>query len=198
MALLEAREHAIASGDMRRQIEAWNEVGGAMLFGRTPLDEVLAFLDEELAWARSGSPGGRGRRASRRPYVYARLGRFEQARDRLERSKAICRDLGIAYGLAEAHRPARDGELAGDAGRRAGAPRGDRRRTEMGASRYIALYRTRSPASSWIWAGRRRPPPSWSRHANVYGDAPKWKSGARAGARAPRQGDVGGSPRPRP
>src|SRR5207247_897699 len=51
-ALLEARKHAIASGDIRRQIEAWNEVGGSMLFGRTPVTEVLEFLDDELAWGR--------------------------------------------------------------------------------------------------------------------------------------------------
>ena len=53
VAVRRAREHAIASGDLRRQIDAWNEVGGAMLFGRTPLGEVLSFLEDELAWARS-------------------------------------------------------------------------------------------------------------------------------------------------
>ena len=50
------------------------------------------------------------------PYLYARLGRFDEARDRLERSKAICRELGIAYGLAEAHMAGAEMEmLAGDA-----------------------------------------------------------------------------------
>jgi class 3 adenylate cyclase/tetratricopeptide (TPR) repeat protein len=51
-ALLEARNYAVESGDIRRQIEAWNEVGGSMLFGRTPVTEVLEFLDDELAWGR--------------------------------------------------------------------------------------------------------------------------------------------------
>ena len=37
------------------------------------------------------------------PYVDARVGDFDLGREKLERSKAICRELGIAYGLAEAH-----------------------------------------------------------------------------------------------
>ena len=66
-ALLRAREHAVASGDTRREIEAWNEVGGAMLFGRTPVAEVLAFLDEELEWANErGTRGRRGGCTARR------------------------------------------------------------------------------------------------------------------------------------
>jgi predicted ATPase len=104
LAVQQARRYAVASGDTRRQIEAWNEVGGAMLFGRTPVDEVLAFLDEELAWAdERGLAVVEADALLGGPYLYARLGRFDEARDHLERSKAICRELGIAYGLAEAH-----------------------------------------------------------------------------------------------
>ena len=64
-ALVRAREHAIAAGGIRRQIEA-----DALLMG---------------------------------PYVDARLGDFDLGREKLEPSKEICRELGIAYGLAEAH-----------------------------------------------------------------------------------------------
>ncbi len=136
----------IASGDTRRQIEAWNEVGGAMLFGRTPVDEVLAFLDEELAWARErGLAAVEADALLGGPYLYARLGRFDEARDRLERSKAICRELGIAYGLAEAHMAGAEMEmLAGDAEAAERELRDAIRvATDMGASRYVALYRTR-------------------------------------------------------
>jgi|GEM_PF-2572616 len=87
-----------------------------MIFGRTPVTEALAFVDEELAWARErGLPALEADALLGGPYVYARLGRFDEARDRLERSKAICRELGIAYGLAEAHMAGAELEmLAGD------------------------------------------------------------------------------------
>ena len=199
VALRRGREHAISSGDLRRQIEAWNEVGGAMIFGRTPLGEVLAFVDEELAWARErGLPAVEADALLGGPYVYARLGRFDEARERLERSKAICRELGIAYGLAEAHMAGSEMEmLAGDA---AAAERELRdaisAASEMGASRYIALYRTRL-AHVLVALGRDTGRPRRARgvtrglrrRAEVEG-------GARAGARAPRP-DGGGS-RPRP
>jgi tetratricopeptide (TPR) repeat protein len=145
-ALLRARDHAIASGDVRRQIDAWNEVGGSMLFGRTPVGEVLAFLDEELAWAREHAlPAVEADALLGGPYLYSRLGRFDEARDRLERSKTICRELGSAYGLVEAHGAGAELEkLAGDL---ATAERELRKAiriaAEMGASRYVALYRTR-------------------------------------------------------
>ena len=145
-ALRRGREHAIASGDTRRQIEMWNEVGGAMLFGRTPVGEVLAFLDEELAWARErGLAAVEADALLGGPYLYSRLGRFDEARDRLERSKAIWRELGSAYGLVEAHAAGAQMEmLAGDA---QAAERELRAAidalTEMGASRYVALYRAR-------------------------------------------------------
>jgi class 3 adenylate cyclase/tetratricopeptide (TPR) repeat protein len=178
-ALQRGRRHALASGDTRRQIEAWNEVGGAMIFGRTPVTEALAFVDEELAWARErGLPALEADALLGGPYVYARLGRFDEARDRLERSKAICRELGIAYGLAEAHMAGAELEmLAGDA---EAAERELRdaiaAATEMGASRYIALYRTRlshvlvalgRDADALVELEAARP---------VYESAPKWKA----------------------
>jgi tetratricopeptide (TPR) repeat protein len=145
-AVLQARDHAIASGDVRRQIDAWNEVGGSMLFGRTPVDEVLLFLDEELDWARERAlPAVEADALLGGPYLYSRLGRFDEARDRLERSKAICRELGSAYGLVEAHGAGAEMEkLAGDTEAAERELReAIRVATEMGASRYVALYRTR-------------------------------------------------------
>ena len=160
-------------------IEAWNEVGGAMIFGRTPVTEALAFVDEELAWARErGLPALEADALLGGPYVYARLGRFDEARDRLERSKAICRELGIAYGLAEAHMAGAELEML------AGDPEAAEQElrdaiaaaTEMGASRYIALYRTRlahvlvalgRDADALVELEAARP---------VYESAPKWKA----------------------
>ncbi len=146
VALQRGREHALASGDTRRQIESWNELGGAMLFGRTPADDVLAFLDEELAWAHErGLPAVEADALLGGPYLYARLGRFDEARDQLERSKAICRELGIAYGLAEAHMAGAEMEmLAGDAEAAERELRDAIRvTTDMGALHYVSLYRTR-------------------------------------------------------
>jgi class 3 adenylate cyclase/tetratricopeptide (TPR) repeat protein len=144
VALRTARKYAIASGDVRRQIEAWNEVGGAMLFGRTPLRDVLKFTEEELAWARErGLAAVEADALLAGPYIHARLGDFDKARDYLERSKAICRELGIAYGLAEAHMAG--GQLEMLAEYPAAAERelreAIRLAIEMGASRYVALYR---------------------------------------------------------
>jgi tetratricopeptide (TPR) repeat protein len=144
VALQTARKHAIASGDVRRQIDAWNEVGGSMIFGRTPLTEVLAFQEEELAWAREhGLAAVEADALLAGPYIHARLGDFDKARDYLERSKAICSELGVAYGLAEAHMAGAQLELlAGDpaaAGRE--LREAIRLAIEMGAARYVALYR---------------------------------------------------------
>ena len=145
-ALLRAREHAVASDDVRRQIEAWNQVGGSMLFGRTPLAEVKQFLEEELVWARAhGLPALEADALLMGPYVDARVGDFDLGREKLEGSKAICRELGIAYGLAEAHMagaelevlagdlPAAEQELRDAIGVAAG----------MNADHYVAMYRLR-------------------------------------------------------
>jgi tetratricopeptide (TPR) repeat protein len=145
-ALRRARAHAIASGNLRRQIYAWNEVGGSMLFGRTPVGEVLAFLDEELAWAREhGLAAVEADALLGGPYLYSRLGRFDEARERLERSKALWRELGLRYELSEAHAAGAQMEmLAGDP---AAAERELRAAIDvvagMGSTRYEALYRMR-------------------------------------------------------
>ena len=178
LAVQQAWRYALASGDTRRQIEAWNEVGGSMLFGRTPVDEVLAFLDEELAWAHErGLAVVEADALLGGPYLYARLGRFDEARDRLERSKAICRELGIAYGLAEAHMAGAEMEmLAGDvdaAERELRAAIGVA--TDMGASRYVALYRTKL-AHVLVAQGRDDDALAELEQArDPHGDAAQWK-----------------------
>jgi class 3 adenylate cyclase/tetratricopeptide (TPR) repeat protein len=145
-ALVRAREHAVASGDIRRQIVAWNEVGGSMLFGRTPLAEVKEFGEAEIVWAREqGLPALEADALLIGPYVDARLGEFGLGREKLERSKAICRELGIAYGLAEAHMAGAELEvLARD------LPAAERELRDaitvaagMGADHYVAMYRLR-------------------------------------------------------
>ena len=100
---LRAREHAVAAGDDRRQVEIWNELGGAMLFSRTPVEEVLAFLDEERQWAREkGFPFLEADAALGGPYLYPMLGRFEEGRELCRRSKATFQELGTMYNVAEA------------------------------------------------------------------------------------------------
>jgi tetratricopeptide (TPR) repeat protein len=116
-----------------------------MISGRTPVTEVLAFLDEELAWGRDhGLPAIEADALLGGPYLDSRLGRFDEARDKLERSKAICRELGIAYGLAEAYWAGAAMErLAGDLAAVERELRSAVRvAIEMRASRYEAIYRT--------------------------------------------------------
>jgi len=178
-ALLEARRHAIEAGDMRGQIEAWDEIGGAMLFGRTPVIEVLAFVDEELAWGREhGLAAIEADALLGGPYLDSRLGRFDVAREKLERSKAICRELGIAYGLAEAHSAGCEMEqLAGDlvAAERE-AREAIRVATEMGALRYVAMYRTEL-ASVLLEQGRDAEAAAEIDEAREHGGyAPLWTS----------------------
>ncbi len=140
-ALLHAREHALASGDLRRQIDAWNQIGGAMVFGRTPLLEVRAFAEEQLVWARERNlPAVEADALLAGPYVDARLGDFELAREAagalqgdLPRPGDRLRPCGSGDGgrraRVDGRRPPR---------RRARAPRGDRCRRRHGR---CALHR---------------------------------------------------------
>ena len=179
VALQRGRSHAVASGDTRRQIESWNELGGAMLFGRTHVDEVLLFLDEELAWARErGLPAVEADALLGGPYLYSRLGDFDEARSRLERSKTICRELGIAYGLAEAHMAGAEMEMhAGDA---EAAERELRDAidlaTQMGASYYLALYRTRIAHVLAVLGRDDEALDELELARDVFEEAPKWKA----------------------
>ena len=48
----QAQVHAENAGDERIQIEIWDELGGAMLSGPTPYQEVREFVQREVVWAR--------------------------------------------------------------------------------------------------------------------------------------------------
>jgi predicted ATPase/class 3 adenylate cyclase len=193
-ALRRAREHAIASGDQRRQIDAWNEVGGAMIFGRTPVSETLVFLDEELAWARErGLAAVEADALLGGPYLYSRLGRFDEARERLERSKALARELGLRYGLAEAHTAGAQMEMLADDP--AAAERELRAAIDvvagMGATRYVSLYRMRLVH---VLIALERDDDAWAELENLrerMGDISGWKMAhARLLARAQRSAEA--------
>jgi len=177
-ALQTARKFAIASGDVRREIEAWNEVGGSMIFGRTPLSEALEFVEEELAWARErGLAAVEADALLAGPYIHARLGDFGKARDYLERSKAICRELGIAYGLAEAHMAGGQLEMLADdpAAAEHELREAIRLAIEMGAARYVALYRVRI-AHALIAQGRYEDAaPELEQATDLYGGTVSWR-----------------------
>ncbi len=178
-ALKRGRQHAIASGDVRRQIASWNEVGGAMLFGRTPLAELQAFGEEELAWAREhGLPALEADALLLGPYVDARLGDIALGRGKLERSKEICRELGVAYGLAEAHMAGAELEmLDGDP---AAAARELESAIEIAieieAAHYVALYRVRLARVLNAQGRHAEAVPLLDAAGDLYASTHTWKS----------------------
>ena len=50
--LRQAQVHAESAADERTQIEVWDELGGAMIFGPTPYGDIREFARREVAWAR--------------------------------------------------------------------------------------------------------------------------------------------------
>ena len=143
---LRAREHARAAGDDRREVEIWEELGGALIFSRTPVADAIAFTEEEAAWAREkGFPYLEADAALAGPYLYPMLGRFEEGRALLARSKSIFDELGTRYNYAEACWAGAQLELlAGD------APAAERElrealrvHEEMGSTRYSAFVRSK-------------------------------------------------------
>jgi tetratricopeptide (TPR) repeat protein len=115
--LRRAREHARASADQRREIAIWVALGGAMISARTSAGELLAFGEEEVAWARDkGIPFIEGDGTIIGAYVYPRLGRFDEAREALAQTRSIYADVGLAENYAETFRVGGQFELlAGDA-----------------------------------------------------------------------------------
>ena len=97
----EAMEHALtharSTGDEREEAWAIWGIVGAMAYGPTPTDEVVGFAEAQLQWARA-----RGHRwletgaLMHLGQVQAMRGRFEEARDLVAQSRAICEDLGLA------------------------------------------------------------------------------------------------------
>jgi tetratricopeptide (TPR) repeat protein len=141
-----AREHARAAGDDRREREIWDELGGAMFFSRTPLDEVLAFGDEELAWAKKkGFPFPEADGTLVGGYVYPMLGRFNEGRERIARAKAIFEELGVRYNLAEAYWAGGRLELLARDWRAAERELREALQIfeEMGAHRYVPMVKAR-------------------------------------------------------
>lgn len=139
-----ARDHATAAGDDRRMVDIWNEFGGAMLFGPTPFPEVIAFVEEEMTWARDRAyPGVEADAALIGPYCYPLFGRWDEARLLLERSKSLASELGIRYGLAEACWAGAQMEmLAGDLDAAEREMRASLAiHEEIGATRYAAMVR---------------------------------------------------------
>ena len=161
-----------------------------MLFGRTPVDEVLASSTRSSPGRGSTDCCSRGGCAPRRPVPRFATGRLRRGPRPARRSKAICRELGIAYGLAEAQAGAPIEMLAGEWCRGTGATGGDRLATEMGAARYVALYRTR-PAHVLIAQDERRSGSPSSSRLELSGSSPgvTWKTArARLLARAAPRG----------
>ena len=84
-ALKQAQVHASKTSDERIQVEVWDELGGAMLFGPTPYPDLLEFMRREIEWARergiafSVADGRLGE-----AYSLAALGEFESALALLE------------------------------------------------------------------------------------------------------------------
>ena len=78
--LKQAHAHALRTDDERIQVEAWDELGGAMLFGPTPYAEILEFTTAEVEWAREHGisfTAADGRLGE--VYALAALGEFDAA-----------------------------------------------------------------------------------------------------------------------
>ena len=177
-ALQHARGHAIASGDLRRQIDAWNEVGGAMLFGRTPVDEVLAFLDDELAWARERDiPAVEADALLGGPYLsraWAGSMRVASGASGRRRSAASSGRLRApeAHAAGRSWRCSRGGPTAAERELRDAIAVVE----SIGAERYAALYRSRL-AHVLLETGMQAGAEEALEAARVlYGISPRWLS----------------------
>jgi class 3 adenylate cyclase/tetratricopeptide (TPR) repeat protein len=137
----EASERSLAyarsAGDERA--EAWASWGiiGALSQGPTPVTEGIPYAEEQLEWARA-----RGRRwleagaLMHLGLMQAMRGRFEQARDLITRSRAICDDLGLTV-LAAAI-----AQLSGTLEQLAGDPAAAERELRRGYDALEALGET--------------------------------------------------------
>jgi tetratricopeptide (TPR) repeat protein len=114
--LQEAHRRADAIGDEAAQILLWDELGGAMVLGETPWDEVGRYIDEEIRWARERGIGfteADGQLSL--AYVQAGRGEFARARATL----ASIRDLLSALPAGMSHNGESfvlEGDLEQDAG----------------------------------------------------------------------------------
>jgi tetratricopeptide (TPR) repeat protein len=80
VALKEAQEHAELTDDERIQVDVWDELGGAMIFGPTPYAEVLELTRREVEWAREhGNAFAIADGRLGEAYSLAALGRSDEA-----------------------------------------------------------------------------------------------------------------------
>ena len=200
-ALLHAREHAVASGDTRREIEAWNEVGGAMLFGRTPV-------------RRGAGVPGRG----------ARVGATSEG-SRPSRRMHCSAARTSMRGSASSTRPATGSSARRRSAASSASPTGWRRRTwparrwscspatrtppsgscatastvaerDGRAARYVALYRSQlAHILARAGPGSTDASAELEQARELYAGLPVWQMRARAGARASRRDGGGGRAR---
>ncbi|MEP7378129.1 MAG: adenylate/guanylate cyclase domain-containing protein [Chloroflexota bacterium] len=98
-----AVELAERAGDERLQIELWDELGGVMIFGPTPYQEVGEFVEYEIDWARRrGIAFTEADGLLGRAYVMAASGDGEAARQAIARVRTLFAELpGFVSQLGE-------------------------------------------------------------------------------------------------
>jgi tetratricopeptide (TPR) repeat protein len=99
----EALGHAERAGDERMQIELWDELGGAMIFGPTSYDEIAQFAQREVGWARrKGIAFTEADGLLGQAYVLAATGDADAARQATAGVRALFAQLpGFVSQLAE-------------------------------------------------------------------------------------------------
>lgn len=115
--LRKAQRHAESAGDERTQIEVWDELGGAMIFGPTPYDEIREFMQREIAWARQrGIAFTEADGMLGEAYTVAASGDTNEARQQIAKVRALFAQLpGFVSQLGESDTLAASIELdAGD------------------------------------------------------------------------------------
>ena len=115
--LRQAAVHAERAGDERTQIEVWDELGGMMIFGPTPYEQIREFARGEIAWARQrGIAFTEADGLLGEAYVVAASGDTDEARQRIAAVRALFAQLpGLVSQLGESDTLAATIELdAGD------------------------------------------------------------------------------------
>ena len=101
--LRQAQVHAENAGDERTQIEVWDELGGAMIYGPTSYDEIREFMLRELVWARQrGIAFAEADGLLGEAYTVAATGATNQARQQIATVRALFAQLpGFVSQLGE-------------------------------------------------------------------------------------------------
>ena len=92
-AFLRAREHARAAGDDRREVEIWEELGGAMVASPNAgrWKSSRSWTKRRRGDARRGFRSWKADAALAGPYLYPMLGRFEEGRELLAKREVDLR-----------------------------------------------------------------------------------------------------------